>query len=130
MRNDINILFVKLWDKTFINRDWEILDKNFNVRVIDLTKNKLLILYKIIINLFWSDVYFIWYSHVHSFFFVILSKIFKKKSIIVAGGYDCANIPEMQYGAFTSWPARFFSKFSFNHCDVVISISKSSQRQL
>jgi len=130
MRNDINILFVKLWDKTFIKHDLELLDKNFNVRVIDLTKNMLSILYKIILNLFWSDIYFIWFSHIHSFFFVILSKIFKKKSIIVAGGYDCANIPEMQYGTFTSGLARFFSKFSFNHCDVVISVSKSSQREL
>lgn len=104
--------------------------KNFKIREIDLTKNIFSIIRGIISNLFWPDIYYIWFSHIHSFFFIILSRIFRKKTIIVAGGYDCARIPEMNYGTFVSWPARFFSKFSFNHCDAVISVSKSSQRQL
>jgi glycosyltransferase involved in cell wall biosynthesis len=124
-----NILFVKLWNKTFINRDIELLKNHYNVRVIDIT-NKKTIFKKFIRNLFWADYYYIWFSHIHSSIFIFISKILRKKTVLIAGGFDCSNIPKYKYGSFVKWRSRIFSRFSFNHSDVVLAVSEASMKEL
>jgi len=36
----------------------------------------------------WSDVTFSWFADVHAFVAVLLSKMFRRKSIVVVGGYE------------------------------------------
>jgi len=43
----------------------------------------------------WADITFSWFADTHAFLAVLLSKLFRKKSIVVVGGYEVANVPEI-----------------------------------
>lgn len=57
---------------------------------------------------------------------MLLSKIFKKKSIVIVGGVDAANVPEINYGRFTQG---FYKKkmtiFALKHATKVLVVDPS-----
>ncbi len=44
----------------------------------------------------WSGVTFSWFADVHAFAAVLVSKLFKRKSIVVVGGYEVAKVPRRE----------------------------------
>jgi glycosyltransferase involved in cell wall biosynthesis len=61
---------------------------------------------------------------------VFLSKIFRKKSIVVAGGGDVAKVPEIKYGAMIHPINKFFAKFSFRYADFVLVVSNFTKMEV
>ena len=45
-----------------------------------------------------NDVIYVWFADVPAFFCLIFSKLFGKKLIVVLGGYEVCNMPEINYG--------------------------------
>ena len=45
-----------------------------------------------------SDVVFGWFASWHTFWPVTLAWLMRKPSVVVIGGYDTANMPEIRYG--------------------------------
>jgi len=129
----MKICFVGSLSFTFIRRDYEILKKHFDVDVIEHPKKKskwlgyALILAKKVKR---SDLTFCWFAGWHSAFAVFFSKLFKKKIVTVAGGFDVVCLPEINYGAFTNFKQKLPSKYVLKNSDMIISISKSNQREL
>jgi hypothetical protein len=57
---------------------------------------------------------------------VLLSKIFKKKSIVIVGGVDAAYVPEINYGRFTQgFYKRRMTIFSLKHATKVLVVDPS-----
>lgn len=56
-----------------------------------------------------SDLVFGWFASWHTFFPVLLAKRLERPSILVVGGYDTANLPDIGYGSmrggFKKWIA-------------------------
>jgi glycosyltransferase involved in cell wall biosynthesis len=77
-----------------------------------------------------TDCCFIWFANVWSVAAIIFSKIYKKKVIIIAGGYDAANEPKINYGLMQHPILKYFAKFSFNNADLVLAVSHSTKREL
>jgi len=60
---------------------------------------------------------------------VIWSKLFRKKSIVVIGGYEVAKIPEIEYGAMLDKNESRKVKFILNHADSVVCVSDYNKRE-
>jgi len=73
------------------------------------------------------DLYFSWGGP--SLHTLLFAKLFKGKSLIVAVGGDAAELPEIPYGAFTTWK-KHLVKFVFDRADVVLAVSKFTRREV
>jgi len=134
--NKYKILLVCMRMSPFINRDLEILKKNFDVKVIDFDKKTPIYLLKSTINsilgVIWSDVIFSWFANFHSLLPILVSKIFFKKSITVVGGYDVACEPGINYGLMlkpNSFHARIV-KIVLKISDIILPFSDFSAKMI
>ena len=75
---------------SFIQNDLDILRRHFEVRVAQYQGKKKMFKFLIetIKGVLWSDVTFSWFADVRAFAAVLFSKIFRRKSIVVVGGYE------------------------------------------
>jgi glycosyltransferase involved in cell wall biosynthesis len=79
----------------------------------------------------WCDLSFTWFAGEHAFPAIILSKAFGKRSIIVAGGYDVAYVPELNYGQFTlRWDKMLYTKTALNNADAVLGVSNFTKEEV
>lgn len=133
-KGKVRICFVGDLSLSFVKRDYEILEKHFGVDVVQPPKKRDLSWLKYILtlagNIFQSDLSFCWFAGWHSGFAIFFSKLFRKKSIVVAGGFDVADVPEINYGAFTNFKEKLPSRYVLKNSDLIVSVSKSNQREL
>ena len=76
------------------------------------------------------DVFFSWFANWHSLIGVHHAQRMNKRSIVVAGGYDVANCPEIGYGAVLNFKERYPSQKVLENADLILSVSKANQEQL
>lgn len=120
----IKILLIHINLSTFVNADLEILERHFDVKVLRFTNIKQDFL-KLLAGVLWADVTFSWFAGSHAFYAIHLSKILGKKSIVVLGGYEVANLPEIEYGALTNLKSARRVKYVLNNCNIVIAVDNS-----
>ena len=100
-RRKTKILFVPSSKSSFIQQDIVLLRRYFDVRAVDfISSRKDLVgtfgtLLKMVAGVLWADLTFSWFAERHASWAVRLSKIFRKKSIVVVGGHEVAKVPEM-----------------------------------
>jgi glycosyltransferase involved in cell wall biosynthesis len=127
------ICFIGNLQSSFGKADYEILARHFRVRCIEPPK-RLGSWPRFITRIAYlvrdTDVAFSWFAGMHSAFAMLFAKLFRKKSVIVAGGYDVAYVPLIGYGAFTNIKEKIPAQYVLRTADVVISVSKSNQREL
>ncbi|GAG00940.1 unnamed protein product, partial [marine sediment metagenome] len=129
----MKICFVGSLSSTFIKKDYEILKNRFNVDVVEPPKKKskwLKYVFVLAKKVKQSDLTFSWFAGWHSAFAVFFSKLFRKKSIVIAGGYDAAYVPEMNYGAFTKLKEKLPACFVFKNANVVLAVSKFTKNEV
>jgi len=129
---EIRILFVYRGLSTFISRDLNLLKRHFDVRHVSLRayRRNPLILFKLIKGVLWADMVFSWFAETNAFFIVLFSKIFRKKSVIVAGGYGVANVPEIGYGALLNPISAQRAKIVLEHADKILPFSKFAMEEV
>ena len=49
---------------------------------------------------------------------------------MVAGGFDAANVPEINYGLLSSAIGKHFALFSFHNCDKILAVSNFTREEL
>ncbi|NOS86061.1 MAG: glycosyltransferase family 4 protein [Ignavibacteria bacterium] len=140
MKNKKKILFIKnlYQNPKFITNDIDILSKEYSVKLLNFKsrKNAFIIfslMYQFIYLLFniWKfDLIYIWFADYLSFYPVIFSKLFSKKSIICAGGYEATYIPEINMGVFTnaslSKSVRAFCvRYSLKNCTYILPVDET-----
>lgn len=124
----MKIAFVYYDLSSFVRQDRDILSRHFEV--IDVNYRRLPDIFKIAASIWRSDVSFSWFASGHSFIAVLLSMVLKKRSLVVAGGYDVACVPEIDYGQFTQvWPKRFMTIFSLKYANMVLPVSNFTKRE-
>lgn len=140
MKSRKKILFVKnlYQNPKFITNDLEILTKEYSVKLLNFKSRKnALILFSMIhqffyllLNLWRYDLVYIWFADYLSFYPVFFAKIFSKKSIICAGGYEATYIPEINMGVFTnatiSKSVRAFCvRYSLKNCTYIFPVDET-----
>lgn len=79
-----------------------------------------------------SDLTLSWFGKLHAFFAVFFSKMFKKKSVLIAGGDDVAKQTALNkpYGLFSHPIKKWFGYFIFKYADLVIAISNYNYNEI
>ncbi len=131
--DEMKICFFGNISYTFIRRDFEILKKYFDVDLVNSPKKKTgwlkypSVVAKKVKN---CDVIFCWFAGWHSAFAIHYAKKYKKKSIVVAGGYDAAYVPEINYGAFTNLKEKIAARYVLKNADLVLAVSKFTKNEI
>jgi len=109
---------------SFIRKDLEILKKQHDVKVVRFST--ILDAYAVWKGTLWSNLTFCWFGSLHAFFAVLFSKLSGRKSIVVAGGYDVAHLPDIKYGLFSFWWKRWCPLMVFRYADLILTVSQST----
>lgn len=127
------ILFIAPANHTFCQKDDKILRNHYEVRTINYSWNDkwsvLSLPLKVLLGTLWCNLTFSWFGSFHAFLAVLFSKIFRKKSVIIAGGYDVVNIPEISYGLLNTKLWKYFAVFAFKLCDKILAVSQYTKRE-
>ena len=76
----------------------------------------------------WADITFSWFADTHAFWAVRLSKIFRKKSVAIVGGYEVAKVPEIGYGALLNPRSTRIVKYVLENADRVLTVDDSLKK--
>jgi len=110
--------------QSFVKNDLEILKRHFDVKIVKWRGKRDIL--KIFSGVLRSDVIFCWFASDHAFLSVLFSIFFRKKSIVIVGGVDAANVPELNYGRFTlGWHKRKMTSFAIKHATKVLVVDPS-----
>lgn len=115
------LLFLHNDPKPFVKNDLEILRDAFPVR--EFYFKGILDIPSLLREVAYSSLTFSWFGGFHAFWMVLFSKALRKTSFVVAGGYDVASYPEIQYGAMRKGPRKWMGEFIFALADKVLSVS-------
>jgi len=120
-----------------VKTDYTILSKYYDVKkykfessknIFKMTSEQIKLIIFLILNIWKYDLIYCWFADYHSFLPILFSKIFKKKSIIIVGGYDAVSIPELKFGVFYKENKKIrilFVKFSFRNADYILPVDKT-----
>ena len=131
--DEMKICFAGNLSSSFIQKDYEILKKHFDVDVIQPPKKKegwFKYPFTVAKKVKQTDIVFGWFAGWHTLFPVLISKFFRKKSIVVVGGYDAACVPEIGYGAFTKIKERLPARFVLKYADIVLPVSNFTKNNV
>ena len=105
----MKILFVHNSLTRFVQIDLNLLRERYIVNEW-YQKTRFVNLPALVIAVVSSDLVFGWFASWHTFFPILLAWILGKPSVVVVGGYDTANMPEIGYGSMRGggkqWIAR------------------------
>jgi glycosyltransferase involved in cell wall biosynthesis len=74
-----------------------------------------------------SDLVFGWFASWHTLFPVVLARLFRKPSVLVVGGYDTANMPEIGYGSMRGGFKRWIARTTMHSATKLIAFSEFSR---
>lgn len=125
----MRIAFVYYDYSSFVQQDYEILSRHFNVEKVQYRKP--VDVFRMASAISHSDMVFSWFASGHSFLSVMLSRLFGKRSVVVAGGYDVAFVPEIGYGQYTQgWMKRKYTDLALENADVVLAVSQFTRDEV
>ncbi len=124
------ILFIYPKLRSFVKKDIELLSDKYDVVPYkSYHQNKLILLFVLlkdvlyyILNMHRFKAVVIFFAGHHSFFPSIISKLFGVKSLIIVGGTDAANMPEIDYGNFRKRLLAFTTSKSFKNCSLIAPV--------
>ncbi|MEM3360435.1 MAG: glycosyltransferase family 4 protein [Candidatus Bathyarchaeia archaeon] len=127
----IRILFVYYQLSSFVRNDLEFLRKYFDVKELEIPtfRNSLNVL-KMFLWTTRVDLVYTWFAGTNALFAVLFSKLLRKKSMVVVGGYEVAYVPEIGYGSLLSPFERVKVKFVLRHASMVLPVSESTAREM
>ena len=133
-----SILFIYTSLSTFVNNDLDILSSTHVVEkyhfapVKGIAKNSLQIFRQFFFLLIFGwrfDLFYCWFADYHSYLPVLFAKIFRKKSVVVIGGYDVCRIRKLKYGAFYTPFRGWFCGSSMRMASCILPVSSHVDRK-
>jgi glycosyltransferase involved in cell wall biosynthesis len=125
------VLFVHPTRSAFIQADLDILMRHFDVRVLDLggvRKNAgglLGTMWKLMWGTLWADITFAWFAERHAKWMIRLSRILRRPTIVVVGGYEVARVPEIGHGSLLDPKKTKMVKYILDRADRALPVDES-----
>lgn len=113
---------------TFVKADLNALSQIYDVRTFKYNSKKDIL--KLLFEVLRTDLNYSWFVLGYTSIAVLFSKLFHKKSIAVAGGWDVVSMPEINYGAMQSSKRRRKTKFALDYADRILAVSESTKREV
>ena len=113
-----------------LNSAYDVEEANLRHKVKLMTVIKTLIAVRSVYN---SDLVFCYFASRHSFLPTVFAKLLGKRTIVVTGGYDTANMPDIGYGLLRGGirrvPERFVVRTILRLSNLVLKFSEFSARE-
>lgn len=109
---------------SFVRKDIEILSKHFNVEEFFYSRRR--VVPRLARRVLSNDITYSWFAWDNAAWAVRFSELFGKKSVVVAGGFDVAKVPEIEYGNLLDSSSAKRTRFALNRANVVLAVSKST----
>ena len=77
-----------------------------------------------------TDMAFSWFAHNHAYLAVMAAGLLGKKSLVVVGGYEVANEPEIGYGALLDPGMAKKIRYIIENADCILAVSEFSRREI
>ena len=120
----MKILLIAVNPSTFVLRDYQILKTKYDTTLYIYNNRS----FKTLLNLIKEHHLFIfWFASIRFFLPTILAKLFNKKIVTIAGGYD---VSKVESGSMQSIWKSIIVNFILNQSNRVIAISKSSLNEI
>lgn len=76
------------------------------------------------------DLLFGWFASWHTFFPVLLAKRMRRPSLLIVGGYDSANLPEIGYGSMRGGFKRALTRWTMQNAVALVTNSQFTRREV
>lgn len=120
------ILFIYPFLSSYIEKDLNILKEEFEVIPFHYKGKK--DLFRLLKNVLTTDLNVSWFILGHATSAVLFSKIFRKKSVIIAGGWDVVSMPEIGYGTMRSKKRIRRTRSALKRASKIIAVSESTKK--
>ncbi|MCF8011598.1 MAG: glycosyltransferase family 4 protein [Clostridiales bacterium] len=128
MNSKKKCLVIYRTNMSFVKNDIKILQQKYIVKKFQF--RNIIDCFKLLREVYITDFSFVWFANIWSVLAIIYSKFFKKKVVVVAGGYDAAFEPQIEYGLMCHFPLKYAAKFSFKHADKILAVSEYTKNEL
>jgi glycosyltransferase involved in cell wall biosynthesis len=123
------VLYVHSRKASFVAIDGEILAERYQVE--DLYQpGRLPNLLRVIRGVLRADVVFGWFASWHTFFPITLAWLLRKPSVLVIGGFDVANMPDIGYGHQQGGLRKHASRWIFRRAGRLVTNSGYSLSEI
>jgi glycosyltransferase involved in cell wall biosynthesis len=123
------ILYVHSRKASFVAMDREILAERFEIE--DLYQpGRWPHPLKLVRGVLHADLVFGWFASWHTFFPITLASLLRKPSVLVIGGFDTANMPDIDYGHQRGGLRRHASRWIFRRATRLITNSSYSLTEI
>ena len=123
------ILFACPSDSSFIRIDRELLAERWPVREWR-QPGRFTNLLALVPMLLRSDVVVGWWASWHTFWPVTLAWLLRKPSLLIVGGFDTANMPDIGYGFQQGGARKWLSRFVMARATRLVTNSRYSQEEI
>ncbi|MFC3878867.1 glycosyltransferase family 4 protein [Algoriphagus namhaensis] len=120
----------------FIDRDVQMISPKMEIKTLEFTQSPIKLPFYFLLQFFqllWylpkTTQYLCFFGGYHSVLPVWFGKIFGKRCIIQAGGMDCMNMPEINYGNFRKKWLRKATVYSFKNCNLILPVAEALVKQ-
>jgi glycosyltransferase involved in cell wall biosynthesis len=125
----VRLLFVHSRKASFVAIDREILAERFEIE--DLYQpGRVPNVPKVVRQVLRADVVFGWFASWHTFLPITLAALLRKPSVMVIGGFDTANMPDIRYGHQRGGLRRHASRWIFRRATRLITNSNYSLSEI
>lgn len=131
------ILFLTSTRSSFVDGDLRMLKASYPVREIATgggpagsLVQRLSLGLAILSGLTRADIVFSWFAHNHTYLAVIVAGLLRKKSLVVIGGYEVADEPELGYGSLRDPGMARKVRYVIEHADCILAVSEFSRREI
>lgn len=129
-----NILFLSPVDSTFVRKDRRILEGNYDIDYYDVMefdpRNNPKHIISLIREIKNHDLIFGWFTHPITCIATVLANQLNTPTILIAGGYDVARVPEINYGLTLRKKHYYYLvKIALNSATKVLAVSDSTKEE-
>ena len=121
------ILFIYKHNRSFIERDIELLSKHFEVKSLFFTFKKM---FSLPIQIYRSDIVFIWFTSYHAFITTLFTRLIRRPIIVVTGGYDVAGEKEIDYGLMLNPVYKRMVRYVLKRAKIILAVSEFNKREI
>jgi glycosyltransferase involved in cell wall biosynthesis len=125
----VRLLYVHSSKASFVAIDREILAERFEIE--DLYQpGRVPNVLRVVRGVLRADLVFGWFANWHTFLPVTLARLLRKPSVMVIGGFDTANMPDIGYGHQRGGLRRHASRWIFRRATRLITHSNYSLSEI
>lgn len=111
---------------SFVERDLKTIREKHEVVARNLKPLKLSTVITSLIEVARCDLVFFWFASLRNLPLMLWASLLRRRQVVIVGGYEAANLPELDYGAARPGWKRGLTRFMLKRAEKILAVSKAS----